>query len=243
VLIDGQMPDMDGFAVAEAIKKDPALVHVTLVMLTSTGHLGDQTRCRELGMVSVVKPIDPSKLRALLVAAVADPSPIQEPRVVVTNHTSPDSRRPLQVLLAEDNPVNQLVASRLLEKRGHTVVIVASGREALAALETHSTGGFDLVLMDVQMPDMDGYETTEEIRRKEASSGDGRHLPIIAMTAHAMKGDRERCLEAGMDGYLSKPIEIAALFAAIDAVEPRTRAPDRDGRLEDRHREDVIVRM
>jgi CheY-like chemotaxis protein len=135
---------------------------------------------------------------------------------VVTGHSLHASRRKLRVLLAEDNKVNQLVAARLLEKRGHAVVIAANGREALAALDAPGSGRFDLVLMDVQMPDMDGFEATRIIRAGEKSSG--RHLSIIAMTANAMKGDEGRCLAAGIDGYVSKPVQVEQLFATIDSV-------------------------
>jgi CheY-like chemotaxis protein len=124
-----------------------------------------------------------------------------------------EERRALRILLAEDNLVNQMLASRLLEKHGHIVVIAADGRQALERLETES---FDLVLMDVQMPEMDGFEATEAIRKKEGATG--RHLPIVAMTAHAMRGDRERCLAAGMDGYVSKPIIAEELFRVVEKV-------------------------
>jgi PAS domain S-box-containing protein len=134
----------------------------------------------------------------------------------VSGESVRDSRRTLRILVAEDNVVNQLVAARLLEKRGHTVVLAGNGREALAALNKAGSGGFDLILMDVEMPEMDGFETTAIIRAGEKSSGT--HLPIIAMTAYAMKDDEERCLAAGMDGYASKPIEVEPLFATIDSV-------------------------
>jgi CheY-like chemotaxis protein len=122
-------------------------------------------------------------------------------------------QRGLRLLLAEDNAVNQVLAVRLLQKQGHQVVVVGNGKEALAALEEQS---FDLVLMDVQMPEMGGFEATAAIREQER--GTGRHQPILAMTAHAMKGDRERCLEAGMDGYVSKPIQPKELLQAINAL-------------------------
>jgi CheY-like chemotaxis protein len=122
------------------------------------------------------------------------------------------SPQPLHVLLVEDNLINQKVAARLLEKQGHTVVIAGNGKEALAALEAVG-GRFDVVLMDVQMPEMDGLEATAAIRARE--QGTGRRLPIVALTAHAMKGDRERCLEAGMDGYLTKPVQGQALMQAL----------------------------
>jgi two-component system, sensor histidine kinase and response regulator len=117
------------------------------------------------------------------------------------------------MLVVEDNPVNQLLALRLLQKRGHSTVAAASGREALAALEKET---FDVVLMDVQMPDMDGFEATRAIREKEQKTGE--HVPIIALTAHAMRGDKERCMEAGMDAYISKPINVNELLTAIERV-------------------------
>jgi len=124
-----------------------------------------------------------------------------------------DSQRPLRVLLAEDNPVNRLVLVRLIEKRGHRVVAVENGREALAALEQDS---FDLVLMDIQMPEMDGLEATAAIRRREENSG--RHLPIVAVTTYTTAEDRERCLRAGMDGFHGKPVEPARLFATMEQI-------------------------
>ena len=144
--------------------------------------------------------------------------PIEISGTVVTRHSLRESRHKLRILLAEDNVVNQVVAARLLEKRGNTVVIVGNGREALAALDGPGFGGFDLILMDVQMPEMDGFEATGIIREREKSSGT--HLPIIAMTAHSMKGDEERCLAAGMDGYVSKPIQVEQLYAAIGGITP-----------------------
>jgi len=140
------------------------------------------------------------------------------PAIPLTRRSLRENRPKLRILLAEDNVVNQVVAARLLEKRGNTVVIVESGRAALAALDGPGFGGFDLVLMDVQMPDMDGFEATGIIRQREKVSGT--HLPIIAMTAHNMKGDEERCLAAGMDGYVSKPIQVEQLFAAIEGITP-----------------------
>ena len=128
--------------------------------------------------------------------------------------------RGLRILVAEDNPVNQLLATRLLEKRHHQAVVVGSGLEALSALGKHRDNGFDLVLMDVQMPEMDGLEATRIIRERERKQGG--HIPIIAMTAHVMKGDRERCLNAGMDGYISKPIQVQELYAALDEVAGQT---------------------
>jgi len=150
------------------------------------------------------------------------PSGGPDPLHVVTRHSLRESRGKLRILLAEDNKVNQMVAARLLEKRGHTVVIVENGRDALEALDEPRSGGFDLILMDVQMPHMDGLEATGIIREREKSSG--AHVPIIAMTAHAMKGDEQRCLAAGMDGYTSKPIDVEQLLATIDGVLAATPA-------------------
>jgi len=217
VLLDGQMPKMDGFAVAEEIRKDPELAGTTIVMLTSAGQQGDGARCKALGIAAyLMKPIRQIELLEAILAVVGMPADREDQLHVVTRHSLRESRRKLRILLAEDNKVNQLVAARMLGKRGHTVVIAGSGREALAALNEPGSDRFDLILMDVQMPDMDGFETTGIIRANEKTSG--AHLPIIAMTAHAMKGDKERCLAAGMDGYTSKPIEVEQLFATIDSV-------------------------
>jgi two-component system sensor histidine kinase/response regulator len=224
VLIDTQMPEMDGFSVAEQIKADPALAGATLLMLTSAGRQGDGARCRELGIAAyLMKPVSESDLLQAIVTALATPSGGSGGPIVVTRHSLREGRRKLHILLAEDNKVNQLLASRLLGKRGHEVVIAETGRQALAALEERSSGGFDLILMDVQMPDMDGFEATGIIRAREKSSG--MHVPIIAMTAHTMKGDEERCLAAGMDGYVSKPIQVEQLFATIDTVLSGLSAP------------------
>jgi CheY-like chemotaxis protein len=182
-----------------------------------------------------MKPISQSELLQTILAALGPLSAVRDQRQVVTRHSLRESRHKLRILLAEDNVVNQVVAARLLEKRGHAVVIARNGREALADLDGPGFGGFDLVLMDVQMPEMDGFEATGIIREREKSSGT--HLPIIAMTAHSMRGDEERCLAAGMDGYLSKPIQVEQLYAAIagitpvrDAVESGSTRGDRGSR-------------
>ena len=147
-----------------------------------------------------MKPISQPELLQAILTVLGTPSDTPDRRQVVTRHSLRESQRKLRILLAEDNKVNQMVAARLLGKRGHTVVIAGTGRDALAALDEAGSGGFDLILMDVQMPDMDGFEATGIIRAREQFSGT--HLPIVAMTANAMKGDRERCLAAGMDGYV-----------------------------------------
>jgi two-component system sensor histidine kinase/response regulator len=204
ILTDMHMPDMDGFALIEEIRRRPELATATIMMLTSAGHRGDAARCQELEVAAyLLKPIRQSELREA-VARVLGARPQDGAIPLITRFSLHDAREPdasLHVLLAEDNLVNQRLAVRLLEKRGHRVVVAATGLEALKALEKES---FDLVLMDVQMPEMDGLEATAIIREKE--KGTGRRQPVVALTAHAMKGDREKCIEGGMDGYLSKPI-------------------------------------
>jgi two-component system sensor histidine kinase/response regulator len=217
VVLDAHMPGMDGFSVAEEIRKDPALAGAIVMMLTSSGQRGDGARCRALGISAyLMKPISQPELLEAILTVLGTPADKPDPLQVVTRHSMRETRRKLRILLAEDNKVNQLLAARLLSKRGHTVVIAGTGTEALAALDEAGSGGFDLILMDVQMPDMDGFEATGIIRAREQSSG--AHLPIVAMTASAMKGDRERCLAAGMDGYVSKPIDVDRLFTMIESV-------------------------
>jgi len=205
VLTDMHMPEMDGFAMIERIRQRPELSTATIMMLTSAGHRGDGSRCQELGVAAyLLKPIRQSELREAI-ARVLGSGEQKGPVPLVTRYSLQDACDPatfLRVLVAEDNSVNQLLMTRLLEKRGHRVMMSANGREALEALEKDS---YDLVLMDVQMPEMDGLEATARLRKKEKDRGVIR-LPVIALTAHAMKGDQERCLAAGMDGYLTKPI-------------------------------------
>jgi CheY-like chemotaxis protein len=214
VLTDVQMPDVDGFTLAEAIKKDPAIAGATVVMLTSAGRLGDATRCRELGVaVYLTKPVRRSELRGAILLALGVQSAERDRPTLVTRHSLREARQPGRILLIEDNSVNQVLARRLLEKRGHSVVVANNGREALTILE-EAVIRFGCVLMDVQMPEMDGFECTGIIRARE--QGTRFHVPIVAMTAHAMKGDEARCLAAGMDGYVSKPIQPDELFDAIE---------------------------
>ena len=204
ILTDMHMPDMDGFAMIEEIRRKPELATATIMMLTSAGHRGDAARCQELGVAAyLLKPVRQSELREA-VARVLGAQQHEGAIPLITRFSLQDAREPdsfLSVLLAEDNLVNQRLAVRLLEKRGHRVVVAGTGLEALKALEKES---FDLVLMDVQMPEMDGLEATAAIREKEKSTGG--HQAVVALTAHAMKGDREKCLAGGMDGYLTKPI-------------------------------------
>jgi len=220
ILSDAHMPKVDGFTLAERIKQDADLAGPTIMMLTSGGHRGDAARCRELGVAAyLTKPIRQAELKQAVCGVLASKRRRTGTFGLVTRHSlreaRPDKERrgALRVLLAEDNIVNQQLAVRLLEKRGIEAFVVGDGREAVEALQKQR---FDLVLMDVQMPEMDGFEATAVIRAQEAETG--AHLPIIAMTAHAMKGDRERCLAAGMDAYVAKPIRPEELFEAIDAV-------------------------
>jgi CheY-like chemotaxis protein len=215
VLADFQMPDADGFTLAEAIKQDPTIADAIVVMLTSVGQPGDAARCRELGIAAYLpKPIKRSDLRVAILLALDVRSIGGRRQALVTRHSLREARRTGRILLVEDNPVNQLVARRLLEKRGHLVVVANNGREAIAILEESEWSGFGCVLMDVQMPEMDGFECTAVIRDREQVTR--LHLPIVAMTAHAMSGDEARCLAAGMDAYLSKPIDPNALFDVIE---------------------------
>jgi two-component system sensor histidine kinase/response regulator len=216
VLLDCHMPEMDGFAVAKQIREKPELSSTTLMMLTSGGSPGDGARCRELGISAYLnKPIRQAELLQGI-SRIRQKVP-QTALPLITKHTLREDRNRVRILLAEDNLVNQTVAVRLLEKRGYTVVVAGNGRAALAALEQNN---FDLVLMDVQMPELDGFETTVAIRAKEELTG--AHIPIIAMTAHALKGDQERCMASGMDGYLSKPIRVEELLAIVeDQLRPK----------------------
>ena len=209
LVTDGQMPEMDGFMLAEAVKKDPALKEVPMILLTSAGRPGDGARCRRLGIAGfLTKPVKQSDLLDTM-ATVLGGETLWASREVAPPRVA---SRPLRILLAEDNPVNQQVAARLLEKRGHRVVIVGDGRAAVEAVKD----AFDVVLMDVQMPELDGLQATAAIRARERARGG--HVPIVAMTAHAMEGDRERCLAAGMDGYVTKPVEADRLFEAVETA-------------------------
>ncbi len=209
VLLDAMMPEMDGFDLAERIRQLPGAVGATLMMLSSADRREDATRCGNLGVASyLTKPVRQSTLLDAIMVALGGPG--SEPVDVEIPPPRPERGRRLRLLLADDNPVNQKLAVSLLKKRGHAVVVAGTGREALAALDA---GTFDAVLMDVQMPEMDGLEATAAIRARER--GTGEHVPIVAMTAHAMQGDRERCLDAGMDAYVSKPIRADALFATL----------------------------
>jgi two-component system, sensor histidine kinase and response regulator len=215
VLLDGHMPDMDGFEVAAEIAKRPELRGATVMMLSSSGHAGEQARCTELGLAAyLTKPVYTADLLAAIERVIGSkPSAATPPATQSSAGTiamGAEGRR-VRILLVEDNVVNQRVASGLLTRRGHQVTIAQDGQEALARLE-HET--FDLVLMDLQMPVLGGLDATAAIRLRERVTG--QHVRIIAMTAHARTSDRERSIAAGMDGYLSKPFDPPMLFAAVE---------------------------
>ncbi|MES2640711.1 MAG: response regulator [Myxococcota bacterium] len=208
-LLDAKMPDVDGFELAAQIRRDPALADAAIVMmLSSKTRLEDAERCRRLGLGHLVKPIEPSALLDAIMSALHLKRPAQ-PEPPAPEACTPPVRA-LRVLVAEDNSVNQVVAAGLLRREGHHVTVVDNGRLAVEAV---ARTPYDIVLMDVQMPEMSGFEATAAIRHAEA--GTGRHLPIVATTAHAMAGDREDCLAAGMDAYVAKPLRRAELLAAI----------------------------
>ena len=222
VLTDLHMPETDGFGLVEQMHNEPAaLQHVVVLMVTSGEHRGDLARCRNLGIASyLTKPVRRSELRTAICAALAKRQYLSNP-AKFAEPVKPERSRPeispgvrsLHILLAEDNPVNQLVACGILRKAGHKVEVAQNGLEVMAKLPTQP---FDLVLMDIQMPGMDGFEATAAIRELETRSG--AHLPIIAMTAHAMAGYKEKCLAAGMDGYLTKPIRHNLLLQALSEI-------------------------
>ena len=227
VLLDAQMPDLDGFDVAAEIGKRPELAGSTIMMLSSSGEYGNASRCRELGISAyLTKPVKQSDLFDAMCRLVEGSMPAQADVAAPPPLPAATAARRLRILLAEDNVVNQRVAVGLLTRRGHQVTVANNGLEALAALERQS---FDVVLMDVQMPEMGGFEASAAIRSRERETGG--HLRIVAMTAHAMSGDRERCLAAGMDGYLPKPIDPPLLFATIEEEERAAAAPQAIDRL------------
>jgi signal transduction histidine kinase/DNA-binding response OmpR family regulator/HPt (histidine-containing phosphotransfer) domain-containing protein len=234
ILLDANMPEMDGFMFAERLGALAGARRTTIMMLTSAGQRGDAARCRELGIKAyLLKPVKRSDLLQAIVTTLSVASEAPRRDQLVTRHSMREGRRTLRVLLAEDNRVNQRLAIRLLEKQGHHVTLAETGRDAVAAWADAERGSpFDLVFMDVQMPEMDGLQATAAIREQEQKTG--QHVPIVAMTAHAMQGDRDRCLAAGMDDYLSKPlllkelIDLLARLAAgrLTATRPAASAAD-----------------
>jgi two-component system sensor histidine kinase/response regulator len=218
IVTDMHMPKMDGFALVEKIKEGGGFPTATIMMLTSGGHRGDAARCQQLGIAAyLLKPVRKMELHEAIAKVLGTKEQGGAPAAMVTRDSLVEEHGPqscLEILLAEDNPVNQKLATRLLEKRGHKVVVTGNGQEALAALSRRS---FDLVFMDVQMPELDGISATTILREKERLTGT--HQTVIAMTALVMKQDQERCLQAGMDGFLTKPIRPEELDEVLDSVQ------------------------
>ena len=222
VLMDAHLPGMDGFELAVQIRKYLSIRGAAILMVTSAGQRGDAARCRDLALAGyLTKPVGQDELLEAILRVTTLKNLAVKP-ALVTRHSLREERG-LRILLAEDNRVNQRLAVKLLEKRGHCVAIAANGLVAVEMVERES---FDLVLMDVQMPELDGFEATATIRKREQTTG--AHIPIVAMTPHAMQGDRERCLSAGMDAYVSKPINPKELFAVVHTVfQSSTMAPEK----------------
>ncbi|MEQ1532392.1 MAG: DAHL domain-containing protein [Sideroxydans sp.] len=220
-LLDVQMPKIDGFELAEKIRQHPGYVGATVMMVTSEGRRGHASRCSELGVASyLMKPIAQSELLDAIMSALGEPFTQKTP--LITRHSLREKHKTkLNLLLAEDNKVNQTLAIRLLEKLGHQVTLANNGIEALQHWQEST---FDAILMDVDMPEMNGYEASERIREGEKLSG--QHIPIVAMTAHAMQGAREECLRHGMDGYLTKPIDTDALWRELGKLAQAVEASD-----------------
>jgi signal transduction histidine kinase/PleD family two-component response regulator len=218
VLLDAVMPGLDGFALAERIKQRSGLAEATIMMLTASGQRGDAVRCRELGIASyLTKPIKQSELLDAILTVLGRSVQQDKPSALVTRHSLRESRQRRHILLAENNRVNQTLLVRLLESQGQSVVVAGNGPEVLAALEREP---FDLILMDVEMPEMDGLQAAAVIRQKAQQTG--RRLPIIGLTAGATQEDQERCLAAGMDGYISKPVRADELLAVVEGMLPAT---------------------
>jgi len=212
VLIDCSMPEMDGFELAETIGRQGDLTAPALVMLTSPGNRDEAAGCPYPGIpIYVSKPVKESELSAAVARALKEPSTGDYKALPEARPAVRKSKRPIQILVAEDNAVNRKFAERILDTMGHTVTVVENGKEALDSMNRNA---YDLILMDIRMPEMDGFEATAVIREREKTTRE--HIPIVAMTAYAMSGDRERCLEAGMDDYLSKPIKVQDLFDTIE---------------------------
>ncbi len=213
VLLDRHMPEGDGFGLAQQLAENPELAGHTIIMSTSDSQLNDAVRCRELKVAAqLVKPVTPSELLNAILRTLDKQALATAERDRVAR-PFPVAHQNLKLLLAEDNRVNQRLVVSLLEKHGHSVVVADNGHEALAILEQPGYENFDAILMDVQMPEMDGFQTTALIRERDKKQG--KHTPIIALTANAMRGDCERCLEAGMDGYVAKPIRINDLMEQV----------------------------
>jgi CheY-like chemotaxis protein len=226
VILDAQMPIMDGFELAQRLRQDSRTERLPLIMLTSLVGTERRRELESLGIACVPKPVRQSKLyeqirQVLLGDSPSEPDPEENTTLGHVSRDSPQGyNSDVRILVVEDNRVNQRVALRLLKKRGLSADLAVNGREAIARLAEQS---YDLILMDCQMPEMDGFEATRRIRLGE-EGGDSR-VPIIAMTANAVEGDRERCLAAGMDDYISKPVQIDVLGQALERWIPATHQP------------------
>ena len=245
ILLDVQMPEMDGFEVAQRIKDAPAGKNTRIILLSSIGQRGDSDRCREIGISGYLpKPLKQSELFDAIMMTMGLRE--EEMPTVITRHKVYEERESFNILLVEDNQINQTLAIKLLETRGHHVTPTSNGVEAIQAFKK---GDFDLILMDVQMPEMDGFEATRKIRKIENNDEKSENrskvkqtpltnqssihsIPIVAMTAHAMRGDREKCIEAGMDDYVSKPIKPEALFCVIDKVVRKSQSKKAQKRIQ-----------
>ncbi|MFZ0639783.1 MAG: response regulator [Candidatus Acidiferrales bacterium] len=211
-VIDAQMPEMDGFMLARQIGATDEFLDLPIIMLTSIAQPGEKEKGRQSGIFAcLTKPAQPSELLNTILSAIGTPGTLASAESDAAAERQRNQTPPLRILLAEDNATNRQFAAKLLEKRGHTVMAANNGREALAVWAHEQV---DLILMDVQMPDVDGLEAIRMIRQKEKTSGE--HIPIISVTAHAMKGDRENCIAAGADDYVSKPLKPADLFSAME---------------------------
>jgi CheY-like chemotaxis protein len=212
VILDGMMPEMDGFMVAEKIDGHPELAGAAVMMLSSAMTSGATARCAALGVASyLTKPVCQAELLEAILVTIGGTQRKQSERSSVRHDAGPERHaHPLRILLAEDNVINRALATGILEKRGHSLVHATNGREAVEAAAREI---FDIIFMDIQMPEMDGFEATAEIRKIEGVS---KHTTIIAMTAHALEGERDKCLRAGMDDYISKPVKMNVLKETLE---------------------------
>jgi CheY-like chemotaxis protein len=220
VLTDLHMPEVDGFGLVEQLRDLPAEQQAVVLMVTASAQMGDLARSTEMGVSAyLTKPVRRAELRQALANALSSGEPLMEPLKPEVAKPKPQAARRLRILLAEDNPVNQRVACGILRKAGHTVEVAHDGSQVLPLLEREA---FDVVLMDIQMPEMDGFEATAAVRAAEKLTG--QHIHIIAMTAHAMGGYKEKCLAGGMDGYLSKPVRADLLLQILEELETAGQA-------------------